>query len=209
MSSVLRGNLPQIEDVATDGFTRVMIKSQGESRYTYSPRWSPDGTRFAYLEAADEDASLMLANASGGRAAEIARVGPEARALSWSPDGRWLTGLWQAPGGKRHVAKIKASPGSSPVMLAEAPLTNSPWETPQWSERGILYPSLEGMWIVSPDGGSPRKVSSRYLKPFNFAKDGRRLQHPSRWQACAPLRRQVLLRYLDARRVRSAAQELA
>lgn len=166
-------NAPADQDVTTDGFARAVIEPQGKSRFTYSPRWSPDGTRFAYLEDDDTHGSLlMLANAAGGHPAEIAKLNAHFY-FSWSPDGRWLGGLLDADGGKKYVAKIKASPGSAPVILAVSP--SASFETAEWSPAGneILYPAEDGLWMVSVDGGAPRRFSSHRMKPFHFSKDGR------------------------------------
>ena len=120
----------------------------------------------------------MLANASGGRASEVAKFSAASGSLqwSWSPDGQWLTGFSQT-GAMRNLVKIKASPGSSPVTLTEVPPTGLLYETAEWSPSGsgIMYASLEGMSMVSPEGGAPRKVASRQLLPFHFSKDGRQV----------------------------------
>jgi dipeptidyl aminopeptidase/acylaminoacyl peptidase len=178
IATAYRGNRARIEDVSPDGFSRVLLER--EMSTLSGPRWSPDGARFVYvaIDTQKNSASLMLANASGGGASEIGKLEIPTLQLSWSPDGQWITGLLPTREGKRNVAKIRASPGSSPVILAETPpVPGSNHAAAEWSPagNGILYRSEEGIAMVSPEGGPPRKVSARRLDVFGFSKDPRQV----------------------------------
>lgn len=50
------------------------------------PRWSPDGTRIAFIDQADQ---LVVANADGSNPTVLSApyVGP---GIAWAPDGQWL-----------------------------------------------------------------------------------------------------------------------
>jgi len=150
-------------DASGSGFTRRLMESGG------APRWSPDGARFVYVDKASPD-KLMLANVSGGRSVvldQVASVWGEA----WSPDGQWICYL-RGEGVATKLAKIRATPGAAPVILADAKI----WSRllPQWSPLGdwILYPAAGGLDLISPDGKSKRTLTIRQLLACNFSTDG-------------------------------------
>ena len=150
-------------DASGSGFTRRLMES-GDA-----PRWSPDGARFVYVDKASPD-KLMLANVSGGRSVvldQVASVWGDA----WSPDGQWICYLRQE-GFAAKLAKIRATPGAAPVILADAEI----WGRllPQWSPLGdwILYPAAGGLDLISPDGKSKRTLTMRRLLACNFSRDG-------------------------------------
>ena len=150
-------------DASGSGFTRRLMESGDTAR------WSPDGARFVYVDKASPE-KLMLANASGGRSVmldQVASVWGEA----WSPDGQWICYL-RREGSATKLAKIRATPGAAPVILADAEV----WSRllPQWSPMGdwILYPATGGLDLISPDGKSKRTLTIRRFPACNFSKDG-------------------------------------
>lgn len=150
-------------DASGSGFTRRLMESGDTAR------WSPDGARFVYVDRASPD-KLMLVNVSGGRSVvldQVASVWGEA----WSPDGQWICYL-RREGVATKLAKIRATPGAAPVILADAEI----WSRllPQWSPLGdwILYPAAGGLDLISPDGKSQRKLTTRQLLACNFSRDG-------------------------------------
>ena len=63
-----------------------------------SPRWSPDGTRIAYIaRAADGSAQLFMYWVASGVSAPISNFTENPSALAWSPDGRWLAFMMAVP----------------------------------------------------------------------------------------------------------------
>jgi serine/threonine protein kinase len=80
-----------IEDVsAGESFSRRL--NEVDSAFSLvAPRWSPDGSRFAFLWNSTPVPRLMLANASGGPPTPLDPrwPGPMGGFL-WSPDGQWI-----------------------------------------------------------------------------------------------------------------------
>jgi len=77
--------------------------------------------------------------------------------------------------GKPELVKIRATPGAVPMVLANAKagLPRRGSET-QRSPAGdwIAYPAEDGIDLISPDGNSTRKLTSRSFAVYGFARDG-------------------------------------
>jgi len=84
-------------------------------------------------------------------------------------DGQWISCIRQN-NGQSKLANIRALPGASPVILADAegvPATQRSQKA-DW----ILYSAGNSLDLISPDGKSRRKLSSRRFMAYNFSKDG-------------------------------------
>ncbi len=169
--------VPGIEDrYATEGFSRRIVNAPpGTNTYAEGPRWSPDGTRFLFVQGPVGRQQLTIANASGGNWTPIADSILQHPHV-WSPDGRWVAFISNA-GGKQQLEKIKPVAGATPVVLAKAVPVATGYSTIEWSPTGewILYPSAEGISMISPDGSVTGKLTDRHLQAFAFSSDGKQV----------------------------------
>jgi eukaryotic-like serine/threonine-protein kinase len=168
-SGVRRVGGPSIEDreASGTGFSRRLI----EGGTPMQPRWSPDGSRIVFTETVPS-LSLRLSNASGGQTVVLDANPGRPPGGSWSPDGQWIAYL-RRNGSKPELVKIRASPGATPVFLADS--RNMGNGVASWSPAGdwILYPVADGFALISPDGKSGRKLTSRRFTAYSFSTDGR------------------------------------
>ena len=166
-----------IEDrYATEGFSRRITNAPpGINTYAEAPRWSPDGTRFLFTQGPVGRQQLTIANASGGNWTPIADSILQHPHV-WSPDGRWVAFISNA-GGKQQLEKIKPVAGATPVVLAKAAPVATGYSTIEWSPTGewILYPSAEGVSMISPDGSMIGKLTARNLQAYAFSQDGKQV----------------------------------
>ena len=139
-----------------------------------SPRWSPDGTRIAYIgRAADGSAQLFMYWLAGGVNAPISNFTDSPGGLAWSPDGKWLA-FTMAVAQERKPLKVE---------LPEAP-KNAKWaDPPKLIDRmvfradgeGYLPSSFSQVFIVSADGGAARQLTRGdfdHQSPPAFTADG-------------------------------------
>ncbi len=87
-----------VADVAT-GRARVL---PGEAGSDWQPRWSPDGTRLAFISTRDQGAQVWIADATGGGARRLTNLPDGATDPLWLPDGTALVVVsdvsWPAEG---------------------------------------------------------------------------------------------------------------
>jgi Tol biopolymer transport system component/predicted Ser/Thr protein kinase len=150
-------------EVSGGEFSRRLIDTSYDSG---AARWSPDGARFVFVDNGATN-RLMLANAAGGHATLLDQA-DEIQGAAWSPDGQWISYCRQNEG-QLKLAKVRSVPGAGPVILADAGV-----RTTQWSPAGdwILFSAGGGLDLISPDGKSRRKLSSRQFTAYNFSRSG-------------------------------------
>ena len=163
-----RSQVQAIEDrdAANAGFSRRLIEGS-----VSQPRWSPDGTRFVFAEISSPIVKVKVASASSGHAVALDEFPGHHPGMSWSPDGQWISYI-RGREGEQDLAKVRAVPGSTPVVLAKSDARGP--DVTQWSPVGdwILYPAAGGLDLITPDGKTTRKLTGRRFQAYNFSRDG-------------------------------------
>jgi dipeptidyl aminopeptidase/acylaminoacyl peptidase len=126
--------------------------------HSSSPRWSPDGTRLAYLgAAADGSTQLFMYWTESGITAAISNFTDSPNGLAWSRDGRWLA----------FTMPVAAERKPLKVDLPEAP-KNAKWaEPPKLIDRMVFRIDGEGylpnvftqLFVIGADGGAARQLT--------------------------------------------------
>jgi len=127
------------------------------NRSDASPRWSPDGTRIAYLSDADGKQQIYVRWMDSGQTARITNLGEGPDAIAWSPDGRMLSFSSLVLGKGPHLADIPAAP--SGAKWADPP-TAYDRLVYRFNGAGYLKPGFMQVFVVSADGGAPRQVTN-------------------------------------------------
>ena len=141
----------RIWTVRTDGTRHRKLTS--EDRSESSPRWSPDGTRLAFVSGGE----IHLWWADAGTVARLTQLERSPGGITWSPDGNRIAFSMLVPG------KL---PGLSVRMPAKP--DGAAWgETPHVETRltherdgsGYIEPGHRHLFVVPAEGGTARQIT--------------------------------------------------
>ena len=123
----------------------------------WSPRWSPDGRRLAYVSSVGEGApQLHVLWLDSGATAKVTGLPQSPGALAWSPDGRSIAYLMRVPGEGLKLGKAPDKPEGA--KWAE-PLEIIDRVTYRSDDGGYVKPGFRHIFVVPADGGSPRQLT--------------------------------------------------
>jgi Tol biopolymer transport system component len=127
------------------------------NRNDVSPRWSPDGSRLAYLSDADGKQQIYIRWMDGGQTARVTNLEQTPEAISWSPDGKMLSFSALVLGKGPHLADLPTPPAGA--KWAD-PATAYVRLVYRFNGVGYLKPGYMQVFVVSAEGGSPRQISN-------------------------------------------------
>src|SRR3954462_9083237 len=88
--------------VNADGTNNRPLRSESKSFLT--PRWSPDGTRLAYVSAAEGSPQLYVRWMDSGQTALLTNLVQAPDSITWSPDGKFMAFSALVPSTKKPLA---------------------------------------------------------------------------------------------------------
>src|SRR5260370_39509656 len=127
------------------------------NRNDTSPRWSPDGTRIAYLSGEDGRTQIYVRWMDSGQTARITDLEQSPSAIHWSPDGRMISFAALVPAKGPHIADLPGPP------------EGAKWADPakaydrlvyRFNGAGYLKPGFMQFFVVSAEGGGPGQGTS-------------------------------------------------
>ena len=127
------------------------------NRSDSSPRWSPDGSRLAFLAGDEGQQQIYVRWMDSGQTARITNLENGPGAIAWSPDGKMLSFSALVPGKGPHIAELPTPP--SGAKWAE-PATAYDRLVYRFNGLGYLKPGFMQVFVVSAEGGAPRQVTN-------------------------------------------------
>lgn len=141
-----------------------------------SPRWSPDGTRLAYIFAPEGDKpQLKVRWLASGQSARLSTLAEGPRNISWSADGTQLAFVMFTPGKEPKLGGLPDKPEGA--KWAE-PLRFVDQLVYRTDVDGHVRPGAYDIYVVSSDGGAPRRMTNGEIHSdgaIEFTPDGRSL----------------------------------
>jgi len=140
------------------------------------PVWSPDGTRLAYIAAAEGGrAQLFVRWMATGQAAAITGLPDSPSSVAWSPDGREIAYAMFVPDEAARLGPPQQRPEGA--QWAE-PLQVITAVTYRADGQGYLRSGYDQLFLVSSEGGAPRQLTYGPYNnggPLSWSRDGRTL----------------------------------
>jgi dipeptidyl aminopeptidase/acylaminoacyl peptidase len=139
-------------DVAT-GQQRPLLAGSGSY---FSPRWSPDGGRLAYVAAEGGNPQLFVRWMTSGESARITGLPDSPGAIAWSPDARRIAYTMFVPDKGPKLGKAPDKPEGAkwadPLQVVDA-------VTYRTDDDGYLKPGYYQIFWVPSDGGAPTQLT--------------------------------------------------
>ncbi len=143
----------------SDGHSPQTILSSNEP--IISPKWSPDGTRLAYVSFEKRKPVVYVQSVTTGTRLAVANFFGSNSAPAWSPDGRRLAVVLSKDGGSQ-MFMINADGNGQPQRLATS---NAIDTEPNFSPdgRSIIFTSDRGgspqIYRISASGGQAQRIT--------------------------------------------------
>jgi len=148
---------------------------RSEAKSFSSPRWSPDGTRLAYVSAAEGTPQLYVRWMDSGQTALLTNLVEAPGAIAWSPDGKSIAFTQFVPSKKPPLATPPEQPEGAtwapPVKIIDSVVYRADGE-------GYLETGYQHVFVVSAEGGTPRQLTEGDFNddgPLSFTPDSKRV----------------------------------
>jgi Tol biopolymer transport system component len=139
------------------------------------PKWSPDGTRLAFVPFADDGSwgSITTIRADGSDLRTYPSTGAEDYSVAWSPDATKLAVTGH--GGGRGLTILDLATSERRIIRTETSLN------PSWHPGGsrILFDNMTDVHVIAPDGSGLVKLTSGPGQRFagDWSPDGTRIAY--------------------------------
>src|SRR5579872_1337927 len=123
----------------------------------YSPRWSADGKRLAYVSTNEGGHSQLFVRwMQSQQTARITDLTEAPGALEWSPDGRSIAFIMLTPDDKITLGNAPAKPEGANWAEPLTIITDVKYRA---DGAGYLKPGYTHAFVVSSEGGFPRQLT--------------------------------------------------
>ncbi len=149
-------NISNIWLINYDG-TQNRPLSTGDKSH-YSPRWSPDGEKLAYISGREGSSQIYMSWLNENSEVRLSNLTGSPGNLTWSPDGKWLAFSMSVPaeGGKSFASMPKKPEG--------AKWSDPPKVIDKMQYRrdggGYVRDAYSQIFVLSTDGGTALQVTN-------------------------------------------------
>ncbi|MDE0806142.1 MAG: S9 family peptidase [Longimicrobiales bacterium] len=140
--------------VNADGSKHRKLTSTDQSES--SPRWSPDGTRIAFVSGSAEGSEIYVYWVETGQIARLTQLERSPGGITWSPDGNQIAFTMLVPEAWPVLAAMPARPAGA--EWADPPIVETRVRH-EADGSGVIEPGFRHIFVIPADGGSPRQIT--------------------------------------------------
>ena len=141
--------------VSSDGSNHRKLTS--EDRSEASPRWSPDGTRIAFVSGSADGSEIYVYWVETGQIARLSQLERSPGGIAWSPDGTQIAFTMLVPEARPVFAAMPAKPVGA--EWADPPIVETRVRH-EADGSGVIEPGFRHIFVIPSDGGSARQITA-------------------------------------------------
>ncbi len=125
-----------------------------------SPKWSPDGTRIAYLAKGEPSGTQVFVrymDTDGGAVTQVSHVTEAPADIRWSPDGKWIAFRMQVPEKDDWHIPMPTAPKGAKWTEGPRVVTRLHYRS---DRQGYVDEGYRHIFVLPADGGTPRQITS-------------------------------------------------
>ncbi|MEM6584683.1 MAG: S9 family peptidase [Pseudomonadota bacterium] len=146
-----------------------LLADEGSYR---SARWSPDGTRIAYMKSVEGGTSLFVHYLGSGREVLAGTFARSPRGIIWAPDGKSIAFTMSVKGESKPLIKSPKKPKGAKWAPPAVVIDRARYRT---NGSGFLELAYDHVFVVPSEGGTPRQLTSgdfNHGGSLSFTPDG-------------------------------------
>ena len=136
-----------------DGARRMLV---GADRAPGGVRWSPDGSRLAFIGREGGKPQVLVVEIADGRVRAVTDSPQPPRSLSWSPDGRSIAYVALVERQPEAFYSLPEKPAAAQWAPSARVIQTYPYRT---DSQGWLTPGDTQVFVVGAEGGASRQIS--------------------------------------------------
>jgi len=131
-----------------------LLADEGSYR---SPRWSPDGTRIAFMKSVEGGTGLFVHYLGTGREALTGTFDRSPRGITWAPDGRSIAFTMSVKGKSEKLISAPKKPKGAKWAPPAVVIDRARYRT---NGSGFLELAYDHVFVLPAEGGTARQLTS-------------------------------------------------
>lgn len=124
------------------------------------PRWSPDGTRLAYVSTKSGKPQIYVRWMDTGQEARMTELETPPTALSWSLDGQSIAFVCRVPAKPAWSVKMPSPPPGAKWADPPVAITNLRWRSDGIGGAGVIPTGFSHVFVIPATGGAPHQITT-------------------------------------------------